>query len=86
MSGKLLVGSKYSTNCGTNLTIVEDSGWDSDIFSKESIESVIMELPDDLNIECYSCGGELNPREALVGEKECKDCIIRHEQLFKYET
>lgn len=27
MSGKLLVGSKYSTNCGTNLTIVEDSGW-----------------------------------------------------------
>ena len=29
MSGKLLVGSKYSTNCGTNLTIVEDSGWDN---------------------------------------------------------
>ena len=64
----------------------EVGGWDSDIFSKESIESVIMELPDDLNMECYSCGGELNPREALVGEKECKDCIIKYEQLFKYET
>lgn len=65
------------------LEFMDVDSWDICI---NNIESVIMELPDDLNMECYSCGGELNPREALVGEKECKYCIIKYEELSKYET
>lgn len=36
MSGKMKIGSKYKVNCGANLTIVEDLGWDNVIVKFDS--------------------------------------------------
>ena len=36
MSGKMKIGSKYKVNCGTSLTVVEDSGWDNVIVRFDS--------------------------------------------------